>query len=103
MNVAIDNAPRAVTGRPNRVAWFVLLALATLQFAVAQHASAHALDDVAETCAYCVHLDDGAKALGSATPATPATIATTTGILPQGRIVAGRSVLAAEIRGPPSL
>jgi hypothetical protein len=66
-----DNPTLEHAGRPTRVAWLVLLALATLQLAVAQHASAHALDDLAEPCALCVHLDDLGKVLHTTEPAPP--------------------------------
>ena len=97
-----DNQHHGMSRRPGRVAWLVLLALATLQFAVAQHASAHALDELTETCTLCVHLDDTAKAVDTVLPVAVAPAGETASFVSEGRIVTGRTELLADSRGPPT-
>jgi hypothetical protein len=103
MQTQHENAQGFSAGRPKRVAWFVLLALATLQLAVAQHASAHAIEDVAETCAVCVQLDDNFNAPIAVAPTAVAPLDAALVGIPAGRIATGRSELAADSRGPPSI
>ena len=102
MNEAIDIASRTHARRPSRVAWLVLLALATLQLAIAQHASAHALDDLGENCALCLKLDDSGKAASAAALVVPIVVGATAAGHRRSQRAAGRSELVPDSRAPPS-
>ena len=52
----------AVSRRPGWFAALALVAIATLQLAMAQHESAHLLGDLTESCEICLKLDTPAAA-----------------------------------------
>ena len=101
-NIApLGNGP-APAARPARLAWLVLLALATLQLTIAQHASAHTLDNLTDRCALCVQLDDCGQALSSA-PAVVVPAVTPVPGQPLADAVSDRRPrLSRHSRAPPS-
>lgn len=89
--------------RKSRAAlWAALVSLALLQAAAAGHASEHVLEDVGESCEFCLKLDTSkGLAIGGGTDAPPPDLADTpvrrtTGVEPQPPITSAR------VRAPPS-
>ena len=91
----------ARSGRRSRVGWLILLALATLQFAIAQHSSAHEIEDLTEPCQFCIQLDDNLPAMDDASPAASTPTATAASVLPGSKLLARRYPRAGASRAPP--
>ena len=91
----------ALSGRRSRVGWLILLALATLQFAIAQHSSAHEIEDLTEPCQFCIQLDDSLPAIDDAAPAASTPTAAVAPVLPGSKPPARRYPRAGASRAPP--
>ncbi len=89
--------------RPVRLPWLILLALATLQFAIAQHSSAHEIEELAETCQLCLKLDDQLPAAGDANAASASLYDRASDRTPSRRAFSDRYPRVGETRAPPVL
>ena len=95
-------ADTAICGRRVRVGWLVLLALATLQLAVAQHSSAHEVEDLAESCEVCLKLDDNLPVTGHAPSAVAVPLDEPAVLTPVVEHIVARYPRGGESRAPPA-
>ena len=94
-------ADPAICGRRVRVGWLALLALATLQFAVAQHSTAHEIEDLAESCEVCIKLDDNLPVTGHAPSSVAVPLEDAAVLTPAVELIVARYPRDGESRAPP--